>query len=146
MNLESFEQKLARQPLRQPPVEWRADILSAAQAADPSSHPPPAARHSLLSTLRQPLSSFLWPHPRAWAGLAAAWVVIFAVNVASRDGSATTTVGRVTPPPPQVLELLKQQTQLLAELVGPLEETGADRPKPFAPQPRSQRRDEFLNA
>ena len=53
---------------------------------------------------------------------------------------------RQSPPSRQMRELLKQQEQLFAELVGPKENREADRPKPIAPQPRSSRREEVLSA
>ena len=83
---EQFEQRLSRQPLRQIPGEWRAEILAAAREAQ---RPGTATRHprSLLSTINHQLSTLLWPHPKAWAGLAAVWVFIFAVNFSMRDKS-----------------------------------------------------------
>jgi len=98
------------------------------------------------STLnRQPTSwwrELLWPCPQAWAGLAAVWLLVLGANFTTRE--APTVTSRQVLPSPQVRELLKQQEQLLAELVGPMEKPEADRPKPGAP--RSQRREEFLNA
>jgi len=105
----------------------------------------PATRHPWLSTLNSQLSTLLWPCPQAWAGLAAVWLVILGANCAMRE-APTMTSRQITPPSPQVRELLKRQEQLLAELVGPLEKPEAGRPGPLAPRPRSQRRDEFLNA
>jgi hypothetical protein len=43
-------------------------------------------------------------------------------------------------------DLLQQQARLLAELVGPIEKPRTSQPEPAIPQPRSQRREEFLNA
>jgi anti-sigma factor RsiW len=98
-----------------------------------------------LSTINSQLSTLLWPHPKAWAGLAAVWLVILGVNFAT--GETTPRLeARVTPPSPDTLRLLKQQEQLLAELSGWAEPREADRPKATPPRPRTERRDEQLNA
>jgi hypothetical protein len=134
---EPFERRLSRQPPREIPTRWRAEILSAAHAAGPR----PSAldpRPSLLSTLISQLSTALRPHPQAWAGLAAAWVLIFTLQLASRD---PTEVGaRNTPPPsPEMLTVLRQQKLLLAELVERPEPHAAERPKALPLRPRSDR-------
>jgi len=138
MNPEAqFEERLRRQPLRKVPADWRAEIMSAAHTAGsrPSAFTP---RPSLLSTLFS-------PHPKAWAGLAAVWVVILSLQFASRD--RTEVVARTTPPPsPEMLMALRQQKLLLlAELVEQPEPRAADRPKALPPRPRSQLRPQFLN-
>jgi hypothetical protein len=136
---DQFEKRLQRQPLREIPSAWRKEILSAAERAAASRHSSPVTRSSPW------WRELFWPCPEAWAGLAAAWLVILGAGYATRESSTMTS--RQTPPPsPQVRELLKQQGQLLAELVGRMEEPDADRPKRLAPQPRSQYREEFQNA
>ena len=97
MNTDDFEKRLQRQPLRQMPGEWREEILSAARQASLPEHAPRTTHHvppspSLLSTLHHQLSTLLWPHPTAWAGLAAVWVVILGINLTTRD--ATTAVAK----------------------------------------------------
>jgi hypothetical protein len=47
---------------------------------------------------------------------------------------------------PDTLRLLKQQEQLLADLSGRFDSRDADRPKMIAPRPRTERREEWLNA
>jgi len=138
-NDEQFEQHLRRQPLRHMPSAWRDEVLAAANAAAGS-------RPSTLDA--RPVSwwrELCWPHPAAWAALAGVWLVMLGVQFASREASPQS-FARQTPPSPQLRELLKQQVQLFAELVGPRENQEADRPKPVAPQPRSSRREEMLNA
>ena len=151
MSTEDFEKRLQRQPLRQIPSEWRAEILSAARQASLAQHAPRTTQHahrpaSLLSTIHHQLSTLLWPHPVAWAGLAAVWLVILGLGYAMREPAPRAEVRYAAPPSPEMRAMLQPQAQLLAELVGPLEKPQAQRPRPAAPQPRSQRREEFLTA
>ena len=138
MKPDEFEQKLSRQPLRQVPQEWRAKIISAACDAQTSCHPSPDTRRSLLSAINSQLSTLLWPHPIAWAGLAAVWILIFGVNFSMREPSPRV-AEKYVPPSPEVMVELKKQQRLFAELVGAIQPPEADRQKLFAPKPRSQR-------
>jgi len=57
--MNDFEHELSSQPLRRPPPEWRAGILSgAARIVEPS----------------WTWQSWFWPSPMAWGALAAVWV------------------------------------------------------------------------
>jgi hypothetical protein len=151
MNTDDFEKQLQRQPLRQMPGEWRDEILSTAQQA---SSPQPASRvthhasrithhlppsPSLLSTIHHQLSTLLWPHPTAWAGLAAVWVVILGINLTTRDAS-TVVAKHAAPVSPQVFMAFQEQERLLSELIGPRESPAAERPKPGLARPRSEGR------
>ena len=138
MKPDEFEQKLSRQPLRQVPQEWRAKIISAACDAQASCHPSPVTRRSLLSVINSQLSTLLWPHPNAWAGLATVWILILAVNFSLREESPRA-AGKYSPPSPEVMVQLQQQQRLFAELFGTIQPPDADRQKLFAPKPRSQR-------
>jgi hypothetical protein len=138
MNPEDFERQLQRQPLRPVPAAWRADILKAADAA--SSVPyTPRPDPSFLSTLNSQLSALLWPCPKAWAGLAAVWLVIFAVNYASEDKSEIV-MAKSPPPTPQMMMALQEQRKMLAKLIEPYDESPAEPPKPFVPRPRGELR------
>ncbi len=138
MNEEIFERHLSDQPLRPIPTGWRAKILSTACAATP-------VRTSVLSTIIHQLSAGFRLHPQAWAGLAAVWVVILTLQLASRD--PTEVAARITPPPsPEMLMVLRQQQRLLAELIEPPAPRAADRSKSFSPRPRSELCPQFLNA
>ena len=139
MKPDDFEQKLQRQPLRQVPAEWRAEILAAAK---PNAWRP-APRATFLSILNSQLSTILWPHPKAWAGLAAIWILILAVDFSIRDKSPVV-ADKSGPPSPEVVAELKQQQRMLAELIGSREPGDADRSKLLAPQPRSERSFEVL--
>jgi hypothetical protein len=137
--MDNFEQKLQSQPLRQLPGEWRGEILATAT----SRHVSRVTRHAFFSTLNAQLSILLWPHPRAWAGLAAIWSLILAVNFSMRDPSPVRTE-KSLPPSPEVIVELRQQQRLLAELIGPRDASDAARSKSFVPQPRSERPFEIL--
>jgi hypothetical protein len=130
---EQLEHRLSRQPLRQVPEAWRADILSAAERA---SRPKPQA--SFLSTFNHQLTTLFWPHPKAWAGLAAVWVLILAVDFSTRDTSPRI-AEKSLPPSPEVIVELKKQQRLFAELMGSREPLDADQQKTFSPKPRSER-------
>ena len=141
MNPDDLEKHLRSQPMRQVPPQWRADILSAARQASPSEHAPRTTHHvprspSLFSTL-------LWPHPAAWAGLAAAWVVIVGLSFTTRDTERHVARG-VSSPSPQVFMAFQEQQRLLNELVGPREIPTAERPKAAPPRPRSERRSALM--
>ena len=143
MKPDIFEQKLQQQPLRQIPGEWRGEILVAA-VVNRRNRPvreftfaaTPFRR--FLSILNAQLSTLLWPHPKAWAGLAAIWIVILAADFSARDRSPAM-AEKSAPPSPEVMVELRQQQRLLAELIGSRDAQDADRSKPFAPQPRSER-------
>ena len=144
MNTEDFEKRLERQPLRQMPGEWRQEILSAARQASIPQHAPRTRHHvsparSLLSTLHYQLSTILWPHPTAWVGLAAVWLVILGINLTTRDAS-TVLAKHAAPVSPQVIMAFQEQERLLAELIGPSEVPVTERPKPIVPRPRSEGR------
>jgi hypothetical protein len=136
--MKNFEQRLSRQPLRQIPPAWRAEILVAARDVQASRHPSPVTRHNWLATFSQQLSTLFWPHPKAWAGLAAVWILVFAVNFSMRDGSPRLAVTSA-PPSPEVMVELKKQQWMFAELVGANEPLDANRRKFFLPRPRSER-------
>ena len=135
--MEQFERRLSRQPLRRIPAEWRAEILREGRlAAVPEIGDAGTASLPMLNW-RMALASFFWPHPKAWAGLAAVWILIFAVNFSVRDKSPVT-AEKAVPPSPEVIVELKQQQRMLAELIGANQAREAELPR-FLPQPRSQR-------
>jgi hypothetical protein len=141
--MDDFEQKLQRQPLRQVPGEWREEILAAATGRG-SRVESREQEGCWPSTLVSRLSSLLWPHPAAWAGLAAVWILILAVDFSMRDKSPAL-AEKSSPPSSEVIVELRQQQRLLAELIGPRDIRDADRSKSFVPQPRSECR-EFMTA
>jgi hypothetical protein len=143
-----FEKRLQRQPLRQVPSKWRDGVLAAARQATCPQPAPYAGRDGLravFSTLNSQLSTLLWPHPVAWAGLAAVWVVILGLSFTTRD-AARQVAKRTSSPSPQVFMAFQEQQRLLNELVGPREIPEAERPKAAPPQPRSERQNGLMMA
>lgn len=138
MKPDDFEQRLARLPVKEIPGDWRAEILSAARAAQPAPHASRITRHGWLPTLNSQLSAFFWPHPKAWAGLAAVWVCIIALNFSTRDKSAVM-AGKISPPSPEIMVELRKQQKFYAELMGANEPRDSDRPKDGTLRPRTQR-------
>lgn len=141
MNFDDFEQRLRRLRWRSMPGEWRAEIL---QAARGSGAPAPAPRTAHPLRPAAPALAWwrqrLWPSPRAWAGLAAAWGFIFVLHLSSQapTGRAVKALPALSP---QVAVLLDQQRRLLAELLDLNPPEATTEPPPAAPpRPRSQRR------
>jgi hypothetical protein len=119
-----FENRLQDQPMRQIPGEWRSQILGATTRAG-------------SSTLADRLSTWLWPHPRAWAGLAAAWVVILLLHFTAADDSR---VARHSSPITfQSLAIMEQQTLAIAQSLGPNDAGEPSTASPTPPTPRSER-------
>jgi hypothetical protein len=142
MSTDDFEKHLQRQPLRQIPDEWRAEILRNAVPAPNSSS---VIRHSFLSTLTSHLSALFWPHPKAWAALGAVWILIFSLRVTSRD-SAPRLADRTHAQATEVVLNFRDQEKILAELIDNNEMPTADRPKRLPPRPHSERRETTARA
>ena len=138
MKPEEFENQLSAQPLKRVPAEWRVEILAAARAEAAPRHSAPASRHAWLAALESRLAGLLWPHPRAWVGLAAVWVLILIANL-SLSEALPTGVGKPAQPSPELAADLRQQRKMLAELIDPTEVKWADRQPLLSPKPRSER-------
>lgn len=96
MNTDDFEQHLRRQPLRPVPPAWRDEILATARQSDRQAvgMPPAAAGGPSWTAV---LRDWLWPHPAAWAGLAAGWVLVAALNTVA-DAPLLTATGPLPRP------------------------------------------------
>jgi len=120
MNFDEFENKLRGQPRREIPREWRREILGPLR-------PPRTAPAGWWRQL-------LWPHPAAWASLAAAWVAIVALNRAATPDAAPRQVA--TRPSRDMVLAYQERQRLSAELASDRSEP----PKPAADRPRSHAR------
>ena len=119
-----FEEYLERQSVRPVPAHWRGEILRAARA-----------QPAVPAWWRE----WLWPCPKAWAGLAAAWGIILLLNVASPDEPAPAG-GQVASASWQNFAILRQETEIIAQLSGSEENHPVPAPPPAATQPRGSRR------
>jgi hypothetical protein len=127
--MDDFEAHLKRQPLRSMPPEWRREILAAARVQQAGAGP-----HPLWEALRE----WLWPAPPAWAGLAAAWMLVLLLQlVSSRESTTMSADAAMVRPSPEVALVFLEQRRLRAEL---LELTPEPPPPAEAPRPRSERR------
>lgn len=142
--MNDFEQKLSRQSLRQIPAEWRAEIVGQASSLS-SFEKAKKTETGKMPVLLLVWRELLWPHPKAWAGLAAIWIFIFAVNFSVRDKTPLV-AEKSLPPSPEVIAELRQQRLLFAQLMGSTETHDADRQKSFLPRPRTERSFEMLTA
>jgi len=120
--MSDFESELQKQTVRPVPPHWKRQILSAAQHA--------AAREQSSGWSWRAL---FWPCPQMWAGLAAAWLLVLVLNLASHpsDEPAEMALQARTVP----MEGYSERQRLLAEL---LEEKQPNRPDPFVPRRRSE--------
>jgi len=141
MKADDFEKQLERQSFRPIPGAWRDEILGAANSAARAERD---ARPSIVEPRTSLFKSLFWPHPKAWATLAAVWVAIFALRF-SEGGDSRAATDLAFAPAAQVLAAIKEQHLVLAELLGELEYRDADVPK-TAPRPRSERRPTLLIA
>jgi hypothetical protein len=129
---DDIEKKLQRQPVRVVPREWREEIL---QAARSSSRAESAMGEPAAFSWR----SVFWPCPQAWAGLAAIWVVLAAVNFTG-GREPVSIAANPAPPSREYLTALKQQQRELNELINPGEAQAAEPPKHSTPGRRGERR------
>lgn len=142
MNPEDFEKKLSQRPVRPLPPEWRAEILSAARAAAPQPAPPTTS--NIFATIARQLSGLLQLRPQALAGLAAVWILIFALRFSTQEGS--TIAANCASVSPEVIAGVREQKLFFAELVGLREKRETEPPKSFSPGPRSELRHPSVRA
>ena len=137
MNTDDFEQRLQRQPIRRIPARWRGEILREGRpAAVPEIGNTDTASLPTLNW-RTTLANLFWPHPKAWAGLAAVWVLIFCLDFSMRD-TEPVVAAKASPLSREAIAELRQEHQMWAELIGVDPASDAEPPE-FLPQPRSER-------
>jgi hypothetical protein len=130
---------LARHQAAEPKLDAVRRHVVAGLAAKPQ---PPTARSWLTA-----LEDFLRVPRPVLGGLAVAWLIILALNVASRDTTA------LSGPAPQqmaktskdTLQALREQKRLFAELVGTLMDPEADAPR-LVPRPRGEIKPQQMTA
>jgi hypothetical protein len=133
MNNDPFEDQLRGQPLRQPPADWRKDILGAADRE--TRHDSPLTPQPSISWWQ----SLFWPAPRAWAGLAAVWIGILGLQYLAGDDSPKPRQTAQASPSRQVEFALREKHRLYVELLNETETNAvAEPPQWFVPKPRSE--------
>ncbi len=93
--------------MRPVPAHWRSEILQAARAASGAERPTVQARR------RSQWRELFWPSPFAWAGGAAAWLLILALTLAARPDPEERRLARSAPPPNSTFEFVLAERQLL---------------------------------
>jgi hypothetical protein len=122
----------------------RGDDLAAcarSMATPPSHQPEP------LFNLRF-LAMKFWqesirPWRRIWAGMAAIWLVLLALNLATHE-TPKLARHKTAPPDPELLAALREQQRLMRQWFEPAEPPPASPPK--IPGPRSERRQTIVLA
>ena len=97
---DEFEKELKKQPIRQVPEHWRAQILREAKA------------NTLKRELQPSWAGLLWPSPKAWATLAAAWMFLISFGVATRESGAP----KEAPEATQLRMAMEEKRRLQAEI------------------------------
>ena len=106
-----------------------------ASLATADRHLPPGIRLSCLAWTFWTES--LWPWRRVWLGMSALWLLILTVNVVSTN--APKMAGSKMPGPnPEALTILREQKQMLTQLLEPA--TLPHPADPKTPGPRSEQR------
>jgi hypothetical protein len=136
-NPDPLERRLQGQPFRQLPPAWREEILAAAETALP--------QRSAVRQDRTPAwwRAVLWPNPVAWAGVAAAWISIVALQHAGRWEPVSAVAVTRDASPGLALALIEHRRQLneLLEVpaVEPVRTPAPERPAPRGALTRTNR-------
>lgn len=93
--------------------------------------------HQAIIFYRKLWFEVILPARRIWAGFAAVWLVMVVANLADADHASARM--RSKPVPASVMIAWQEEQKLVAELFNPPPLRAVDRPKPDAPQPRSDR-------
>src|ERR1051325_9602550 len=105
MNDHDFEKRLSEQTFRPLPAEWRREILAQARIAG---QPSPIAEPAITWW-----RALLWPSPRAWAGLAAVWIILLVLNRESEPDTIRS-ARNVPSPLQQIADARRERNHLFA--------------------------------
>jgi len=139
-----------KQGQRSPSIWAQAEraMLAAARAATRSETVPGIAQRRGWSAIFPAFATQLrvvWSGaPRAWTGIAVAWMVILALNLATRETDTMPVAGQAAPSASEIRFALIQKQLMLAELAVTTEASAASKAKTAAPSPRSQRQESNL--
>jgi len=123
-------------------------VAQPARVPKPQQSSPGSALHDqwtgLIAALAAQLRVVCRQTPRAWSGIAVAWLLILFLNLETRD-SETTPVARAEAPSTSEMRFaLKQKQLLVAELSIAAETSSPVKVKTPMPRPRSQRQESNL--
>lgn len=96
----------------------------------------------LLCCSKNIWQELILPSRRIWIGLAAIWILILAANISMSSRSQFKMAGSSSGP--AIIQAVRQQEQLLTELIGPNVPAIAEPRKPYTPRPSSRRALEIL--
>ena len=130
------------------PALWerieRGILASAAPAPARPQVSPRMSRGLLVAFIEQLQAG--WRRSRwTWSGLGAAWLVILALNSATRPPATPALARQEVPSTSEMRLALKQKQQLMGELSFVPEPAPAEKLKAAPPTPRSDRRNQTLN-
>jgi hypothetical protein len=128
MNMDDFEKRLQRQPMRQVPGEWRGEILAAATA--PERWP---AKVDSIPLWRLIFGQF----PVASTAFAGFWIVLIAVNVLLFGVAGKQPISQSVAHNDEPSSIWQLQTAELQQLAGGDSSISAESPTP-APQKARQ--------
>jgi hypothetical protein len=107
----------------------------------------PVSERCATSRLARGIAEFwqesLRPWRKAWLGMAALWLIILAVNLAGKEPHRNSFASAPSPSP-EVRTALREQKELMVQLLEPSGPVILSRPK--TPGPRSERRQMVLAA
>jgi hypothetical protein len=129
--MDDFEKRLRAARMREIPWEWRAEILTHAKVASGDRARTEQSPESGWSVF----SAVFWPSPKAWAGLAAVWALMFFINRGTADHGRL--AQNAPPPSAELILAIQQQQRQLAELLHDTYAEAHSRPSP-ALKPRSE--------
>src|SRR5579872_2469110 len=130
--LANWERSLAHV---EPDQTLRMRWTKAVQAAG---KPGPVRRFAPATIVSAIWRELIWPCRRAWAGMAALWLVLWAVNSGMSDAPQAAMTARA-PSTAEMFQALEEQRRTLAELLPPANSQPAE-PRRHNTQPRSERR------
>ena len=140
MNADDLEKRMAQQPLRQVPIEWREEILASAQKAADGGRSRPATARSWWREL-------LWPSPWAWAGAATVWVIGFMLNSFASGGGDEMAFASSVRPPAVISEMAQsERLSLMKSLFESPPAVEAGPPTKLQPKRRSEGNTEWFRA
>jgi anti-sigma factor RsiW len=96
---------------------------------------------SAANTFQKWWGEWILPHRHAWGGMAVVWLVMLGMNFGLAGGAKTETVAHAAPTA-AMMEAMKEQRQLLVELIPPANIEPIEPPRRNL-QPRSERQTDW---